>query len=157
MPIRNYTSTVSPAKSAGKIQQILSEHGARRVSIAYDGDRKAAAVAFQMQVEGRPIWFRIEPDPRGMLEALKEDDGVPNAKCNLDQAKRTAWKNELEWLDAQFAKIAANQARLEQLLIGYAVTETGETVWQQIARGGHLLEESGATTLPEAEIVEEGH
>ena len=147
MAIRNYTSKRSPAQSAGEIQRLLSEHDAHRVSLSYEaGD--AVAIEFQMMVHGRPAWFRIEPDPAGMLEAMKDDDGVPRSKCTIEQAARTAWKNELEWLDVQFSKIAAKQARLEQLLLGYAVTETGETVWERIERGDNLLGGDSAAALP---------
>ena len=31
--------------------------------------------------------------------------------------------------------MAANQARLEQLLLGYAVTDTGETFYQRLVTG----------------------
>ena len=45
-----------------------------------------------------------------------------------------AWRVEKDWIDAQLAKIAAGSARLEQLLLGYAVTGTGETAYERLER-----------------------
>ena len=54
-------------------------------------------------------------------------------------AKRTAWKNKLEWLELQLAEIATNQARLEQLLLGYAVTRDGQTAYERLQEERILL------------------
>jgi len=74
---------------------------------------------------------------------------LPSSRCNIDQAARTAWKNKYDWLDAQLAEVACGQARLEQLLLGFAVTDTGETVYDRLRRGDHLLETQEVTMLPE--------
>ncbi len=138
MPIRNYTSKMSPAQTAGTIQKLLAEHGAGSVTIDYNGT-DAVAISFQMIVNGSPVWFRLEPDIEGMRRAMEGDRKIPQAKCTTEQAARTAWKNELDWLDAQLAKVAAGQARIEQLLLGYAVTQDGQTVWERLHSTGQLL------------------
>jgi len=146
MALKNYTSSMSPARTMGKIQETLAQHDARRISIEYDDEGEATAVAFQMDVAGRPTWFRLEPDVEGMLRAMREDDGVPRSKCSREQARRTAWKNELEWLQVQLAKVACNQARVEQLLLGYAVTRDGDTIFERLQSEHQIL---AGTALPE--------
>ena len=147
MALRNYTSSISPARSAAKIQKLLAENGANRVSVDYEG-ADIVAITFMIEIGGRWMHFRLEPDIEGILRAMQEDEGVPRRKCTPEQAARTAWKNELEWLDVQFAKIAANQARLEQLLLGYGVTDTGETVYERLSSGENLLASSNPTHMP---------
>jgi hypothetical protein len=148
MALKNYTSTMSPSRTMGKIQRALAQNGARNVHIRYDDEGDPDAVAFQMDVGGSPVWFNLEPDIEGMLRALRDDPNVPKNKATREQARRTAWKNELEWLQVQLAKVAANQARIEQLLLGYAVTPDGDTVYERLQEQHQLL--TGARAIPES-------
>jgi hypothetical protein len=84
-----------------------------------------------------------------MLKAMEDDEGVPNNRCDEDQAARTAWKNKYDWLDAQLAEVASNQARLEQLLLGFGVTDDGRTVYQRLEESGRLLNAPRADALPD--------
>ncbi|MEM1268427.1 MAG: hypothetical protein AAGI08_00130 [Bacteroidota bacterium] len=136
MPIRNYTSKTTAASSAGQMQDLLGRNGASRISLDYEAGQ-VVAVSFMMRIPGpngveRPTWFRIAPDPAGMLNALRKDPGVPAGKCTMSQAERTAWKNKLDWLDAQLAEVAAGQARIEQLLLGYVLTDDGRPVYERL-------------------------
>jgi len=131
MAIRNYTSKKSPASTAGKMQEILAESGADSVSIEYKNGNPVA-VTFEMNVEGKPLFFRLAPDPKAMLEAMKKDKNIPKCKCKHKQALRTAWKNKHDWLIVQLAEIATGQAMIEQLLLGYAVTNTGQTLYKRL-------------------------
>lgn len=138
MGIRNYTSTVAAHRSIAQIQKRLAAHGARRSAIDYD-DGEPVAITFTMVIAGGPVQYRLAPDVGGMLKAMEQDSSVPAHMCTEAQAKRTSWKNELDWLHAQLAKVAANQARLEQLLLGYAVTDNGETFYERLYGGDRRL------------------
>lgn len=143
MGLRNYSSTVNPNQSASKMQERLAQHGARQVSLVYGEDGFVEAVSFLFEIDGRLYQFRLTVNVDGMLKAMRADKGVPSSYCSRTQARRTAWKNKMEWLGAQLAEIAANQASLEQLLLGYGVTDTGETFWDRLTREG-----SEVLTLP---------
>jgi hypothetical protein len=138
MAIKNYTSIVKSADSLGKIQTLLAEHGARRVQMEYE-EGKPVSLSFSMIIGGHEIFFRLTVDVAGMLQAMKNDPAVPPYKCTKQQAERTAWKNKYEWLHIQLSEVEANQARMEQLLLGYAVTNTGETAFERMMSGEHLL------------------
>jgi hypothetical protein len=73
MALRNYCSTVDPTKTAGEIQQLLARYGARRVALDYDEDGQCEAITFMADVGGQDLYFRLEPDPSGTLQALKND------------------------------------------------------------------------------------
>lgn len=144
MPIKNYSSTVKPADSLGKIQALLAEHNASQVSMDYHNG-KPVALTFWMKVGSNHVPFRITVDVEGMLYAMKRDKKVPKSSCTKEQAERTAWKNKYEWLHLQMAEIEAGQARIEQLLLGYAVTPSGDTLFEAMASNQLLLtEDSGA-------------
>jgi hypothetical protein len=138
MAIKNYTSKIKPADSLGKIQALLAENGAMRVQMEYDNG-KPIALSFSMIVGGNELFFRLRVDVEGMLQAMKKDKNVPKNKCTKEQAERTAWKNKYEWLHIQLSEIEANQARMEQLLLGYAVTDNGQTAFERLQTGEKLL------------------
>lgn len=129
------------------MQKILSQHGANRVSIDYNDDGDPIALTFQMTVNGHPLWLRIEPDPEGMFKAMKEDDDIEDYRFDEEQARRTAWKNKHDWLDAQLAEVASNQAEMEELFLGFSVTDNGETVYERLKRNDKLLE-AGSSSRP---------
>lgn len=140
MAIRFYTSTVSPAQTVSEIQQKLAEAGASRITSSYDEDGTVEAVEFVIEMDGRLVGFRLSADVRGMFEALKADDDVPSEYESMEQAARTAWRVLKEWLNAQLALQAANQARLDQLLLGYGITQTGDTIYERLVEEKDLLE-----------------
>lgn len=138
MAIKNYTSKVKPASSLGKIQELLAQNQASRIQMEYEA-AKPVALSFSMFVGGNELFFKLAVDVEGMLQAMKNDDKVPKNKCTKEQAERTAWKNKYEWLHIQLSEIEANQAKMEQLLLGYAVTNNGQTAFERLSSGEKLL------------------
>ncbi|HSH25908.1 MAG TPA: hypothetical protein VLA13_10285 [Massilibacterium sp.] len=140
MPIKNYSSSVKPTDSLGKIQGLLAEHGSSQISMDYENG-KPVAMTFRMWINDVLVPFRLTVDVDGMLRAMKKDKKVPNSACTYEQAERTAWKNKYEWLHLQMAEIEAEQARIEQLLLGYAVTPQGDTLFEAMQSNQKLLGE----------------
>jgi hypothetical protein len=50
---------------------------------------------------------------------MKKDKKVPRHFCTQEQAKRTAWRIVLRWLQAQFAQIEAGMADLAEIMMPY--------------------------------------
>ena len=73
MALRNYSSTVVPTKTACEIHQLLTSYGVRlRRGRQVRGDHVHG------QDRGpQDLYFRLEPDPGGTLQALKSDPYVP--------------------------------------------------------------------------------
>jgi hypothetical protein len=71
VPILNYTTEVSPAKTVAELQKFLNRRGAVRVSIDYGPDGDPAALGFAMVTDFGVQTFRIEPNVDGVLAALK--------------------------------------------------------------------------------------
>ena len=48
------------------------------------------------------------------------------------QARRTAWANIRDWLDAQMALIETGQVKLEEVFLPYMTDTTGKTLYERI-------------------------
>lgn len=144
--IKNAYSSVSAADTMGQIQSLLSKHGAHEIRTHYDNG-EPVAIAFAMMLNdndapgkiGREVFFKLEVNVEGLLRAMKQDKNTPNSRANREQAKRTAWKNKLEWLQIQLAEIATGQATAPQLLLGYAVTGNGQPLYERLKQQPKLL------------------
>jgi len=139
MSIRFYTTDVDAEKTAREIQQILATSDARRISTEYDTDGQPTAVQFVLQIDNRPLPFRIEPSVGAMRKALNEDEDTPGT-FDLEQARRVAWRIWKEWLNAVLAFRDTRQAQLDQLLLGFGVTADGRTVHKRLVDDRKLLD-----------------
>lgn len=137
--IKNKTSGIEPSDSMGRIQSLLSKNNARKIMIDYDEEGKPQAISFLMMVNQEPLQFRLTVNVTGLLRAMEKDRTVQNSYCTREQAERTAWKNKLEWLELQLAEIATGQADIQELLLGYAITRDGDTLYEKIKSDGTNL------------------
>lgn len=139
MPIRFYTTDVDAEQTAREMQQILAASDARRVAMDFDTEGRPTALQFVLLLNEQPLPFRIDPDAEGMQKALNEDDDTPGT-FDTDQARRTAWRIWKEWLNAILAFRDTRQAGLDQLLLGFGVTQDGRTVHERLVDDRKLLD-----------------
>jgi len=143
MPIANYSTTIAVEKTMMEVQQILAKAGAKSIRIDYDGP-EPSALYFALEIAGQIVGFRLPAKPDGVLRTLKRD-GVPRTKQTLEQAKKVAWRLVKDWLRAQLALVDAEQATLAEVMLPYAVTASGLTIYDEmVARGPGRLLEAGA-------------
>lgn len=137
--IKNYTSKTSPLDSIGQMQTILAEHGASKIMIDYDQNRKPCALSFIMMINESPVPFRLTVNVEGLQKAIRQDSRTPNTAAKKEQAERTAWKNKLEWLRLQLVEIQTHQAEMTELLLGYVVTDNGQTAHERMKSNTNFL------------------
>lgn len=142
MKIRYYSTDVEVNQTAQELQEKLAQSEAHRVSLDYDSDGVVSAVTFLIEEAGRMMRFRLETNVDGMLQALKKADtpALTKGEVNREQANRVAWRNLKGWVEAQLSMMAAHQARLSKLLLGYGVTSDGSTVHERLVSDRELLE-----------------
>lgn len=139
MPILNYTTSIAATKTVGEIQEILANGGASKIMIDYNSDREPVSISFQIEMpKGAPVSFRLPCDWEGVLIALGRDK-VEKKYCNSDHAKRVSWRIIKNWVEAQLAFIQAEQASMLQVFLPYAVTSTGETMYDRVLDNQKLL------------------
>jgi hypothetical protein len=129
MPISNYTTKVDSMNSVAEIQKILMNHDADKIMVEYQ-DKMPVALTFQVKTAKGFISFKLPANWEGVLRALTKDGGVPKASKNKAQALRIAWRILRDWVEAQMAMIEAELTSVDQVFLPYALTKTGNTVYE---------------------------
>lgn len=143
MAIANYSTTVDAHKSVGEIQGMLAAHGAQSILLDYRGGAPVA-VSFVVDVAGQPVSFRLTANRDGVLRAMESDPKVPKSHRTELQALRTAWRILRDWVRAQLAIIEAGIVTLPQVMLPYAVTNSGATVFERLEQSGPALLQLGS-------------
>lgn len=138
MAILNYTTTVSAEKTIGEIYQILLKAKAKEISFENDDEGDTIAVKFTIVFLENPLWFRLEPNWKGVLEAM-ERDRVPNKYRTGKQAFNVGWRIMKDAIEAQIAIVQSNQAEITQVFLPYAIDGDGKTVFQIFTEGRQKL------------------
>ncbi|MDQ3917194.1 MAG: hypothetical protein M3348_01715 [Acidobacteriota bacterium] len=125
----NYTTEVEPTKTAGEIIGILAAKGAQSIMIDYR-QGEPTGIAFKIAVRGRDVGFRLPCNVEGAYKAMQRMNIAPRFK-EEGQAKRTAWRILKNWVEAQMAIIECGQAEMAEVFLAYAITETGQTLFQR--------------------------
>jgi hypothetical protein len=136
MAILNYTTTIDAAKTVGEIQAMLVKKGADSIRVNY---QKGIPLAIEFETDTPTLgrqFYQYAPNVEGVLSAMKRDPKVRAGYCDLEQARRVAWRIEKDWLEAQFAKIEAMQVPLEQLMLPYIVV--GERLLYEAMKENHV-------------------
>jgi len=142
MPILNYTTKIDPHRTVGEIQASLAQIGATAVSVDYSAGNPAA-IMFLLPVRGRFISFRMPANWRGVYSRLCNDPAVPKALQTEQQARRVTWRILQDWILAQLALVEASIAEPAEIFLPYAVTTSGQTLFQVFDSGQLKLLEGG--------------
>lgn len=139
MVLSNKTTTVSAIQTVGELQTLLAKAGATQMLVEYeDGDGEPSALAFKILVNGQPISFRLPCNWPGVLKAMKGQ--VPLRLLNHQHAKRVGWRILKDWLRAQLSLIAAGASTIEEVMLPWALMDTGNTVSKEmLINKPHLL------------------
>lgn len=133
MAILNYTTQVEAEKTIGEIYQILLKAKAKEISFENDNEGDTTAVKFMIIFLENPLWFRLTPNYKGVLEAMKRDKVQPRF-CNLRQAFNVGWRIIKDVIEAQMAIVQSNQGEITQVFLPYAVDSNGQTVFEVFAK-----------------------
>lgn len=129
MPILNYTTEVSADKTVGQVYEILAKSGAHEISFEHSNGQ-VSAVKFAIVHTDKPLWFRIAPNPQGVLKAMQSDKVQPRY-VNAAQAHRVAWRIIKDAIEAQMAIFQSQQGDIAEVFLPYAYDQTsGKTVYQ---------------------------
>ncbi len=128
------TTKIPQAQTAGEIQAYLGRKGARQILTEYDGNGDISALSFTIDVGGgRLVLFRLPIRWEKCLEAMTADPKTPRSHCTEEQARRTAWRIALRWVEAQFAFIETRMVSLPEIMLPFAqVGEAKHTFFEQL-------------------------
>jgi hypothetical protein len=139
MPILNYTTEIDVHKTIGEIQRVLAKAGATAVIVDYNGQGEPQALMFLIKFHDEAVSFRLPSRWEGVLRRLHNDPKVPRGFRTETQARRVAWRIMKDWVEAQMAIIEAGQAELVEVFLPYAVTNSGQSLYQVFNSSQKLL------------------
>ncbi len=130
MPILNYTTSIDPMKSVAEIQRMLGRHGARRVTVEYEGGAPIG-LSFSIETADGPRGFRLPAKVDGVLQALRKGKGkVSRSMVNRTHASRVAWRILKDWIQVQLALVDAELVDVEEVLLPYMLDRSGATFYE---------------------------
>lgn len=141
--LANYTTTVPAQRSIAEIGEMLVERKATHISFAY-ANGLPIAVRFALDVRGRTMEFVLPCDEEGVHRVLQADRR--RGTVSLEHSRNVAWRCVRDWLRAQVALVQIGAAKLEQIMLPYAVMHDGSTVWQRM-----IATDYGRKALPPGE------
>jgi hypothetical protein len=151
MPLLNYTTDVPATRSIAEITRILQEGGATAILLENNADREISAVSFKMRTTFGEQAFSLPANVPAVILALNAQINHEAKHCrgrrkiprslynNKAQAERIAWRIVKDWLEAQMALHQIGAAKLEQIMLPFAVDESGQTFYQRLVTRGNLL------------------
>lgn len=138
MPIKNYTTKIDCYQSIGEIQGALAKHGARKIMIDYDNTGVPVGIAFAIQTGEQAQAFILPANINGVMAVFKKQ----NLKADMEQAKRTAWRNVRDWIMAQLAFIESGNVQMDEIFLPY-LSDGKKTLYQAYKSGQLLLDGGG--------------
>jgi hypothetical protein len=141
--IKNYTSTVPVSRSVQHIEDCLIGHGAKNIIKMYDTNKKLESLCFTLGVEGKELPFKLPASADKVEQKLKSVVRRPNASTYArikDQAERTAWKLQSDWVDIQMSLIELNQVEIMQVFLAYVYFPIQKkTYYERLKDNGYKL------------------
>jgi len=137
MALKNYTSSVSAARSIAYIEAKLAQNGATQILKEYGKDQRVVGISFLIPVNGKDMFFKLPAKVaqcEKVLRAGLSSRARPETHKKIAaQAERTAWKILCDWVETQMAMVELTQVEIMEIFLPYvynSVTKT--TFFEQI-------------------------
>ena len=148
MAIKNYTSDKPIERIFAELQHALGTHGAKHISFEYGDDGKIQGVEFTIKVHDRFIPIKLPARVEKAQAVLKKqwEEGMMSHKrgrestYGYEQAYRVAWRNILDWVQAQMALLEIGMAKIKEVFLPYMQDREGVTFFERMEQRGFLLD-----------------
>jgi hypothetical protein len=127
VPCYMASTQIDSAKTCGQIQRLLGESGARHVSLEYEA-AEVVAVRFSMDIAGVERWFKLPINWQAVYDQLRGSRYETE-----DQARRTAWRQVLRWVEAQLAMVETDQITTAQAFLPHMIDGQDRTLYELVA------------------------
>lgn len=140
MTIANYTTDVSEYHSVQEITRLLVSASVSAIATEYDEKQLPSGITFKVTLDNVAFAYRLPCNWRGTLQCLKNDPKVRSGWRTEEHARRVSWRVLRDWIRAQLALIEAGAVTVDQVMLPYAITANGKTVYERmIAEGPKYL------------------
>ena len=134
MAILKYTTQINFHKTIGEITQCLVNHGAFKIVSDYK-DGIPISITFCLKMNENIIGFSLPANYEGVLKSMENNKKVAKNLCNKEQAIRVSWRIIKTWVEGQMAIVEAQLADMAEVFLPYAITDTGDTLYNKIKSG----------------------
>jgi hypothetical protein len=126
MNLKNYTSSVPASTTIARIEGYLADCGVSGTTKEF-ARGQPVALSFHIKLDGRDYTIRLPANVEAVQGALYNDyistrtrprDTVTKDSF-LDQATKTAWKLQQDWVQVQMSLIKLNQVDFRQAFLAY--------------------------------------
>lgn len=129
MPILDYTTSISPYRTIGEIQETLVAHGARKILTEYGDNGKIIGLSFMVETAAGMLPISL-PVAIEKVQTILERQKAP--KRDAAQAERVAWRNIYHWIAAQMALVETGMVTVDQVMLPYITQQDGQTLYEVI-------------------------
>ena len=147
MAIKNYTSDKPIDRIFAELQHTLGTHGAKQISYDYGDDGKIQGMQFVIKVNDRFIPIKLPARIEKAQAVLERQykSGVIKSHIgtkvySYEQAYQVAWRNILDWVQAQMALLEIGMAKMEEVFLPYMHDRQGITFFERMEKQDFLLE-----------------
>lgn len=141
MNLKNYTSNVPAHTTIAYIEQYLAECGVLNVSKDYDASRQPVSLTFEIMDGAHKFKVRLPAKVADVHKHLWKEYVTTHTRPKktekdfAEQAARTAWAIQRDWVQIQMTLIVLKQARPLEVFLAY-VWDGKQTVFQRLDGGG---------------------
>lgn len=141
MNLKNYTSSVPALTTISYIEAYLADAGVLGIAKEFGPDKQPVAVFFQVQEGDKKFSVRLPAKVADVHEYLWRDYATTHPRPKktkadfLEQASRTAWKIQLDWVQVQISLIKLRQADVLQVFMAY-IWDGEQTVYEKVKGAG---------------------
>ena len=128
---------VSYEKTVNEIQKHLIKAGAKKIVFDYDDAQLPFNITFSYPTKQGNILFSLPIRFQGINNILVKQK-ISFRTGDL-QPINTAWRIMKDWIISQLAIVDAQMAELPEVFLPYAVTKTGETLYDKMKDGNDIL------------------
>ena len=128
--LKNYTSDARVENSLAKIEGLVVKHGATQFFKEYK-DGLVVDVVFIIPILSGELPIRL-PARVDKVKQKLYGKRLAYTPAMEEQARRTAWANIRDWLDAQMALIETEQVKLEEIFLPYMTDRSGKTLFEHM-------------------------
>lgn len=165
MNIKNYTSSVAVSVTVARIEQMVADAGATGIRKEYVNAQPVSLIFEISFAEDRPVLVRLPANVESCLEAFWQDyrknRGPRSNKAReefREQAAKTAWKIQQDWVEVQLSLIRLKQQEFLQAFLPY-VWDGSQTFYERLRGAGFkaLLPPPNAQGSATGKKIEEGN
>jgi hypothetical protein len=128
MPLKNYRSRLTTDPFA-VIQKTLAQHKAKQIIQEFGDDGRVHAISFSLEINGKLHAFRLPARIKSVQRILYGDRGL--TETQREQAYKTAWANNRDWITAQMALLDTGMVKPEEVFLPYMLVKNGITLFER--------------------------